>query len=241
MENQSIRDEQLKRNIEDVQERVRLAAQRSGRSYEDITILAATKTQDVATINWAIACGIRCIGENRVQELTAKYDGYDREHAAVQFIGHLQVNKVKYIVDKVELIQSVDSLKLAAEIDRQCAKIGHVMDVLVEVNIGGEVSKSGVAPHELEPLLLGLAGLEHIKVRGLMTIPPICENRKQSEQYFSILHKEFLDIRAKTLDNIDMDILSMGMSGDYETAIECGANMIRVGTALFGPRKQLEG
>ncbi|WP_312642439.1 YggS family pyridoxal phosphate-dependent enzyme [Hydrogenoanaerobacterium sp.] len=240
MESLSIEDNLLKQNIEMVRERVRVAAEASGRSLEDITILAATKMQNVTTINRAISYGITHIGENRVQELVAKYDGYDKVHASVQFIGHLQLNKVKHIVDKVDMIQSVDSIKLAAEIDKRCAKIGKVMDILVQVNIGREESKGGVLIEDLQQLLIDVSHLQHVRVRGLMTIPPICENIEQSKQYFSSLYKEFLDISRKKLDNIYMDFLSMGMSGDYICAVECGANVIRVGTSVFGSRKKQE-
>lgn len=240
MEKQSNNTGLLKQNIETVFERVKQAAEKSGRRFEDITVLAATKTQSSEAINEAIACGIAHIGENRVQELIQKYDDYDRARATVEFIGHLQLNKVKYIVDKVERIQSVDSTKLAAEIDRQCARIGKIMDILVEVNVGRENSKSGVFPENLQPLLGELSSFKHIHVRGLMTIPPLCENIEQLRHYFSILYKDFLDIGAKKLDNINMDFLSMGMSGDYPEAIECGANVIRVGTAVFGSRKKQE-
>lgn len=226
----------LQSNLDRIRDNVRAAAQQSGRCFEDITILAATKTQDADSINEAIELGVNCIGENRVQELLEKYERYDKR-ASVQFIGHLQLNKVKYIVGKVDLIQSVDSFRLAAEIERQSLKAGCVTDILVEVNIGREDSKSGVYPEDLRPLLAQLSPLEHIRVRGLMTIPPICESVEQSRYFFSSLHKEFLDISAKKLDNVNMDFLSMGMSADYVCAVECGANLIRIGTGLFGTRK----
>lgn len=230
-------EETLKRNIEVVCGNVRAAAERSGRRYEDITLLAATKMQSVQTINRAIACGISCIGENKVQELTEKYDDYDKMQLSVHFIGRLQTNKVKYIANKVDMIQSVDSIKLAAEIDRQCAKAGRVLPVLVEVNIGGEDSKGGVEIANLSQVLVDISQFRNIKVSGLMSIPPLCTNDKQLCIFFSNLNKEFLDISAKKIDNVNMQYLSMGMSGDYVQAIECGANMIRVGTGIFGLRK----
>lgn len=240
MENLSIDDSVLKKNIEIVQENVRKAAQSVGRNFEDITILAATKMQNVDVINRAVSYGIAYIGENRVQELMAKYDGYNKEHISIQYIGHLQVNKVKYIVDKVDMIQSVDSMKLAAQIDKYCARLGKIMDVLIEVNIGKEENKHGVFLEDLVQFLTDITYFKHVRVRGLMTIPPICDNIGQTRQYFSSLYKEFLDIRAKKIDNIYMDFLSMGMSGDYMCAVECGANIIRIGTALFGSRKKQE-
>lgn len=230
----------LEENIKAIFKNVRDAAEKSGRSFEDVTILAATKTQDTATINRAIAAGITHIGENRVQELTEKYEGYDKAHAKVEFIGHLQVNKVKYVADKAERIQSVDSLRLAEEIEKQCAKISKKMNVLVEINIGRETAKNGIFLEDAERFLKDLSSFEHISVDGLMCIPPICENRETLMRYFNTLYKEFLDIRAKKIDNINMDILSMGMSGDYCEAILCGANVVRLGTAIFGARKKLE-
>ena len=236
VQNPAVDEERLKEQISLVQGRVAQAARESGRKPEDITLLAATKTQSAQTINRAIAAGITHIGENRVQELVDKFEQYDKAHCKVHFIGHLQQNKVKYLVDKVDMIQSVDSERLAAEINKQCIKKNRVMDVLVEVNIGREGAKSGVLLEDLEPLLEKISSFERICVRGLMTIPPICENTEQNKHYFSVLNKEFLDIRAKKLDNVNMDFLSMGMSGDYYSAICCGANLVRVGTALFGAR-----
>ena len=230
----------LEKNLETIFKNVRKAAEKSGRSFEDITILAAVKTQNVDDINRAIAAGITHIGENRVQELTEKYDGYNKANTKIEFIGHLQTNKVKYIVDKVDRIQSVDSLSLAMEINRQCAKIGKIMDILVEVNIGREESKSGIYLENLPTLLDQLAVLSNVSVHGLMAIPPICEDKALLNKYFNALYKEFLDIRAKKIDNIYMDKLSMGMSGDYFDAIVCGANIIRLGTAVFGLRKKVE-
>ena len=154
----------------------------------------------------------------------------------IHFIGHLQTNKVRQIVDKVSMVESVDSVKLAREIDRHCAAIGKVMDVLLEVNIGREENKTGVFP-ELLPALLEEAGkLEHIRVRGLMTIPPVCETEEEVLQYFSQMRQLFIDIKQKKYDNISMEILSMGMSADYLAAVRCGSNIVRIGTAMFGQR-----
>lgn len=229
-------DATLEERLAYIRARVAEAAAESGRRPEDVTLLAATKMQDAQTINRAIAAGITHIGENRVQELTAKYEDYDKDRCSIHFIGHLQQNKVKYIADKVDMIQSVDSLPLAMEIEKQCAKLGRVMDVLVEVNVGQEAAKSGVYPEKLQNFLTELAPFAHLHVRGLMSIPPVCQNPADSRHYFGILHQEFLDIMEKKIDNVHMDYLSMGMSADFYDAICCGANLVRVGTALFGAR-----
>jgi pyridoxal phosphate enzyme (YggS family) len=217
-------------------ENIAKAAQSVGKTADDITFLAATKTVDAPTINHAISLGLRYIGENRVQELLSKYEDYDLDHASLQFIGHLQTNKVRQIVGKVDLIQSVDSVKLAREISRCSLKQGISTDILLEVNIGREENKSGVLPEALPELLDEIKDIPAIKVRGLMAIPPICENAQENCKFFDNMRHIFLDIGSKNIDNISMDILSMGMSDDYEEAIRCGANMIRVGSALFGAR-----
>ena len=217
-------------------ENIARAAQSVGKSAGDITFLAATKTVDAATINFAISLGLAYIGENRVQELLSKYDEYDLDHASLQFIGHLQTNKVRQIVGKVDLIQSVDSLRLAREISRCSEKRGVTTDILLEVNIGREENKSGVLPEMLPELIDQVRQIEAIRVRGLMTIPPICENAQENCKFFDNMRDIFLDIKAKNIDNISMDILSMGMSDDYAEAIRCGATMVRVGSALFGAR-----
>ena len=223
-------------NYQVICENIAKAAASVGKTPQDITFLAATKTVDAETINHAIALGLRYIGENRVQELLSKYDDYDLDHASLQFIGHLQSNKVRQIVGKVDLIQSVDSEKLAREIARCSQKQGITTDILLEVNIGREENKSGVLPELLPELLEKVKDIPHIRVRGLMAIPPICENSQENSKFFDNMRKFFLDIKGKNIDNISMDILSMGMSDDYEEAIKCGANMIRVGSALFGAR-----
>ncbi len=226
----------VEENYKRINERIAEAAEKSGRRREDITLLAATKTVDAATINHAISLGLDHIGENRVQELLSKYEQYDLEHCSLQFIGHLQTNKVRQIVDKVDLIQSVDSLRLAKEIASQSLKRNKITDILVEVNIGREENKSGVFEENLEELLCQISQLEGISVKGLMTIPPICENEHKILKYFNNMHKLFIDISQKKLDNVSMTILSMGMSADYYEAILEGANMVRVGSALFGAR-----
>lgn len=217
-------------------ENIAKAAQKCGKTENDITFLAATKTVDAKTINHAISLGLSHIGENRVQELLSKYDEYDLNNCSLQFIGHLQSNKVRQIIDKVDLIQSVDSFKLASEISRQAVLKNKNVDILIEVNIGKEESKSGVMPEETVDLLYQIKDLPSINVKGLMTIPPICENTQKICKYFDNMHKMFIDIKAQNIDNISMDILSMGMSDDYEQAILSGSNMVRVGSALFGAR-----
>lgn len=238
-ENLSI-DEQTRiawfdQNYADIKRRIIKACEKAGRSPDEVILLAATKTVPVSVINHAIDCGIDYIGENRVQELLSKKDQL-KTNAHRHFIGHLQTNKVKDIVPEVEMIQSVHSLKLAAEINKVCKAKGLTMDVLIEVNIGNEPSKSGFSPPEVETAIAEISKLEAIKVKGLMSIPPICENNQQIMQYFANLRKLFIDIQSKNMDNVSMVYLSMGMSDDFELAIEHGANIVRVGTALFGQR-----
>lgn len=223
-------------NYKLINERIAEAAQKVGKSREDITFLAATKTVEPEVINHAISLGLDHIGENKVQELLSKYDSYNLENCSLQFIGHLQTNKVRQIVDKVDLIQSVDSVKLTNEIAKQSLKLNKTTDILVEVNIGREENKSGVYPENLEELLCEISKIEGISVKGLMTIPPICDNKHKISKYFNNMHNIFIDISQKKLDNISMTILSMGMSADYYEAILEGANMVRIGSSLFGAR-----
>ena len=221
-------------NFERVLERLNTAAERSGRNIKDITLLAATKTVDADTINYAIEKGITHIGENRVQELLSKHGLLKPAHS--HFIGHLQTNKVKDIIDKVEMIESVDSLRLANEISKQALKNGTEMDILLEVNIGGEESKSGFSPNELENAVEEIAKLPAIRVKGLMAIPPATDSPEESRKYFRKMYKLFIDIRDKKIDNSNMSVLSMGMSNDFDIAAEEGATLVRVGTSLFGRR-----
>lgn len=226
--------EEFDRNYKDVLDRLYAAVEKSGRSAEDITLLAATKTVDADTVNYAIKKGITHIGENRVQELLSKYSLLSPAHN--HFIGHLQTNKVKDIIDKVEMIESVDSLKLAKEISKQAGKHGLVMDVLAEINIGGEESKSGFAPEDAENAVREIAKLPNIHIKGLMCIPPVANMPEEARKYFRKMYKLFLDMGAKNIDNSDMSVLSMGMSGDFDIAVSEGANLVRVGTSLFGKR-----
>ena len=219
-----------------IRERAAAAALAAGRRPEEISLMAVTKTQPAGQVNLAIEAGVRLLGENRAQELLAKYGDYNREGISIHFIGALQTNKVRQIVDKVDMIQSLDSARLAEEIERQCAKLGKVMDVLIEVNIGGEESKAGVSGQELWDLAAYMATLPHLRLRGLMTIPPVCEEKRRTEHFFYRAHELFVDMRAKNVDNRDIDVLSMGMSDDFELAIRHGATLVRIGSALFGAR-----
>ncbi len=200
------------------------------------TLLLATKCVDAERINYAISCGITHIGENKVNELLEKYDKINKENVQIHFIGHLQRNKVKYIVDKVDMIQSVDSVKLAEEIERQCSKRDIIMPVLVEINIGNEDSKSGIRPEETENFLVSISKYRHLQVKGLMAVPPATSNSKIIIENFKKMFKIYLDIKEKMLDNINMDILSIGMSSDYKEAVMCGSNMVRIGSLVFGNR-----
>ena len=205
------------------------AAVKSGRKPEDIAFMAVTKTVDPVLVNEAIDCGISLLGENRVQEWQSKREAY-RAGVPVDFIGALQSNKVKYLMGQIRLIHSVDRLSLAQEIERQAEKHGIVQDILLEVNIGGEESKSGTAPSELPALLEQVKAFTHVNVKGLMTIPPPCSD----DRYLAAMEELFL--RVKETDPDRMQILSMGMSDDYAAAILHGSNLVRVGSALFGAR-----
>lgn len=226
----------IKYNYDFINEKIAEAAMKAGKTREDITFLSATKTVEPEYINYAISLGLSYIGENKVQELLSKYDQYNLENCSLQFIGHLQSNKVRQIVGKVDLIQSIDSMKLAKEVSKCSLKNNITSDILVEVNIGKEENKSGVMPEMLEELVEEISTLPAVKVKGLMTIPPICEKKDEIRRYFEKMNRLFLDISSKKLDNVSMDILSMGMSSDYYEAILEGANMVRIGSALFGNR-----
>ena len=223
-------------NLARVRENIARAAQKAGRDPGDILLVGASKMNDAARVREAIAAGLPACGENRVQELLEKNEQGAYEGARLHFIGSLQKNKVKYLVGLVELIHSVDSVELMREINRQALKRGITQDILLEVNTGGEDSKSGFAPEMLPEMLAAAAEFPAVSVRGLMTIPPICRRPEENLPYFQLLHQLFIDNGEKKYDNVRMDFMSMGMSGDYEAAIACGANMVRVGTAIFGHR-----
>lgn len=226
----------IEHNLDVIRANIASAAILSGRKPEDIKLMAVTKTVEPIFINHAIKCGIDLIGENKVQEFNSKLPYLNLENCEAHLIGHLQTNKVKQIVGKVQMIQSVDSVKLAKEIDKQSMAAETVTDCLIEVNIGDEESKTGIDFSSVNELIEEIAAMQHIKIRGLMAIPPICENNDVLNGYFSKMHELFLDIGSKKTDNVSMDILSMGMSGDYYNAILNGANLVRVGSSIFGPR-----
>ena len=223
-------------NVAAIRARVDAAAIESGRRPGDITLVAATKMNDADRVREAVAAGVDACGENRVQELLEKHGQGAYAGKPLHFIGHLQTNKVRQIVGLVDLIQSVDSESLLQKIDAQAAKRGIVQDILIEVNIGGEEAKSGVAPEALPALLETASTYSHLRVRGLMAIPPISTEPGGNHDYFCAMRQLFIDIGAKKYDNIFMDFLSMGMSDDFEDAIRCGANMVRVGSSIFGAR-----
>ena len=227
----------LEENLACIRERIGAAAREVGRDPGEITLEAATKVQTSETIRSAIRAGITVCGENRVQELTAHLDDFAYDGARVHFIGHLQTNKVKMVVGRVDMIESVGSSRLLAAIGAQAEKLHLVQDILLEVNIGREAQKSGVLPEEVPALAREAAGLPHVRLRGLMTVPPISDNSVENRHFFAQMRQILVDIRTALGDNVsDIDCLSMGMSGDYEDAIREGATIVRVGTALFGPR-----
>ena len=226
----------IEHNLNTIREKIYKAAVSSGRNPEEVTLMAVTKTVEPIFINHAIENGINLIGENKVQEFLSKKPYLNLENCEAHLIGHLQTNKVKQIVSEVSMIQSLDSLKLAGEISKRSVEKGVITPCLIEVNIGMEESKTGLDLSALEDLLCQAALLKGISVEGLMTIPPICESEKELDKYFSQMHKIFVDIRDKKIDNINMSILSMGMSSDYESAVKNGSTLVRVGSSIFGDR-----
>lgn len=226
----------LQDRIKSVQERVARAAERAGRSPNEIILVAASKMNDADHVRAAIAGGIRVCGENRVQELLEKYEQNAYKGADLQFIGTLQTNKIKYLIGKVSLIQSVGSVHLGEAIAKEAAKRGVRQDILLEVNIGRESSKGGLMTEQLDEAISILSAKESLHIRGLMAIPPIADETTKNLSYFNEMNQVFIDILTKKYDNVNMDYLSMGMTNDFETAIACGANMVRIGTAIFGAR-----
>lgn len=223
-------------NIAVLRERIERAAAAAGRAAGEVAFVAATKMNDADNVRAAIAGGVDACGENRVQELVEKYEQGAYTGAPLHFIGGLQKNKVKYLVGKVDLIQSVDSYELALTIAKKAQQLGVTQDVLIEVNIGREEAKSGVLPECTDELLARLSEMDGIKVRGLMAIPPNIELNPKNIAYFEKMHNLYVDMRSKKYDNVNIEIMSMGMSGDFEAAIACGSNMVRIGSAIFGPR-----
>ncbi|NOZ64356.1 MAG: YggS family pyridoxal phosphate-dependent enzyme [Caldiserica bacterium] len=228
----------IRENIEEVKRRVEKALSRAGRTTEDIVILAATKTVEVERIREAVEAGIREIGENRVQEAQSKIESLEREGLRWHMIGRLQRNKVKYAVRLFDMIQSVDSLSLCEELEKRLSRAGKELEILVEVNIGGEPTKGGIIPEELGSFLGKIGGFPHIKCKGLMTIPPWFENPEKVRPYFARMYAIWEKVKEAGFPGVEMKYLSMGMSEDFEIAIEEGANMIRVGRAIFGERKR---
>ena len=223
-------------NVARIRKELTDAAIAAGRDPTRIQLCAATKMNDTDAVKQAIAAGVDCCGENRVQELTKKAAENAYHGAPVHFIGHLQTNKVKQVVGKVDLIQSVDSLRLLEAINKEAARQGICQRILLEVNVGKEQSKSGFGAEELPSVLAQMGNFPNIRVCGLMAIPPICENSTQSVKFFQEMYNLSVDITAKKYDNVSVDVLSMGMSDDFREAIACGSTMIRVGTAIFGAR-----
>ena len=223
-------------NVARVRENIAKAALAAGRDPASVLLVAAAKTNDADRVRQAVAAGVDICGENRVQEMLEKNAQGAYEGAPLHFIGHLQKNKVRQVVGLAELIHGADSLELIRVIDRTAAARGLVQELLLEVNIGAEASKSGFAPEEIPAALEEIAKMDHIRVRGLMAIPPVCASGEENRPYFAQMEKLFIDNGQKKYDNVRMDFLSMGMSGDFEEAIAFGANMVRVGTAIFGAR-----
>ena len=223
-------------NVAAIRAAMESAARDAGRDPKEIKLCAATKMNDAAAVRQAIDAGVDVCGENRVQELTQKLGENAYAGAPVHFIGHLQTNKVRQVVGKVDLIQSVGSLHLLEAVNREAARQNLRQDILLEVNIGEEAAKTGFAASEILPLIDKIDSFSNICVRGLMAIPPISENPGDNSKFFLKMREIYVDIRAKKKDNVQVDCLSMGMSGDYLDAIRCGSTMVRIGTAIFGER-----
>ena len=222
-------------NLDEVERRIQAACDRAGRDRSEVTLIAVSKTKPIEMIDEAVNAGIRIFGENKVQELVTKHDEME-EGLEWHMIGHLQTNKVKMLPGRAKMIHSVDSIHLAEEIDKQFGKAGQIAHVLIEVNMAGEESKFGLRPQDVESFLDEIAKFANIHVHGLMTIAPFVEDANENRKIFTDLKKLLIDMRRKNNDNIDMRELSMGMTGDYEVAIEEGATFVRVGTGIFGAR-----
>ncbi len=221
----------IQENLQTIKDNIKKACLDSGRDEKDVTILAVTKTRSALEINEAITLGITDIGENRVQELLSKYDDVQKG-VRWHIIGHLQTNKVKYIADKVSMIHSVDSLKLALEINQRCEKLSKVMDILIEIN-SGEENKNGIPPEDADALIREISTLKNVRIKGLMTMAPLMADDQTLTKVFTDLKNLSVDIAGKKYDNVDMSVLSMGMSGDYIQAVKCGSTLIRPGRSLF--------
>lgn len=227
--------ELIKENLKNVEDRIINACQKANRNRDEVTLIAVSKTKPITMVEEVMETGIIEFGENKVQELTTKYDALPR-HLHWHMIGHLQRNKVKYIIDKVYLIHSVDSLRLAETINQEAQKKGVIASILIEVNAASEDTKFGISLEETIPFIMSIHTLSNIRIEGLMTIAPFVENPEENRIHFRNLRKLSVDIKSKNIDNINMNILSMGMTNDYEVAIEEGATLVRVGTGIFGKR-----
>jgi pyridoxal phosphate enzyme (YggS family) len=230
-------EQEIRLRLEAVKRKIAEAARAAGRSPEEILFVAATKTQGDDVIREAVKAGVTACGENRVQELLRHLETNAYGDAQVHFIGHLQKNKVRQVVGKVDLIQSVDSEELLRLIDRQASALGIVQDILIEINIGGEDNKSGIRPEELDALAARASECAGVRLRGLMAVPPIAGVAGENRRFFQDMAQLFVDIKRKAYDNNNIRYLSMGMSADFVDAIAEGANIVRIGAALFGPRK----
>lgn len=226
---------EIRKNIGTVKKHMEAACEKCGRDAGEVRLIAVSKTKPLSALQEAYTYGCRDFGENKVQELVEKYEALPKD-IRWHMIGHLQRNKVKYLVDKVFLIHSVDSLRLAQEIEKEAAKLEKTVNILIEVNVAKEESKYGVTAEETPALVTEIAKMPHIRVKGLMTIAPYVEDAEENRQYFEKLKKIYVDIIHKNIDNVFMEELSMGMTGDYEVAITEGATYIRVGTGIFGER-----
>lgn len=222
-------------NIEHVRENIEKACKKTGRSVDEVTLIAVSKTKPYTDIEEALKSGTLDYGENKVQEMCEKYEILPK-NIRWHMIGHLQRNKVKYLVGKTELIHSVDSIRLAEQIEKEYAKKDETANILIEVNMAQEESKFGITSQETEELIRKISTFEHIRIKGLMTIAPYTDNPETNRVYFRQMKKLSVDIRDKNIDNVSMDVLSMGMTGDYQVAIEEGSTMVRVGTGIFGER-----
>ena len=223
----------IKNNLEIINEKIKKAALKANRNPQEIKLVAVTKTATIEQIKEAISVGVKIIGENKVQEAKEKYQILSAD-IEWHLVGHLQTNKVKYAIEIFDLIHSVDSIKLAKEIDRRSLQFGMITNVLVEVNVSGEETKYGIKPEEVEPFLKEISEFSRTRVRGLMTIAPIAEDKEEVRPYFRKLRELFKEIKSKNIKNVKMDYLSMGMTEDFEVAVEEGANMVRIGRGIFG-------
>lgn len=230
---------EVEENLKVIRDKIEAACERSNRNPADVTLMGVSKTFDADRVNLAIDAGVHVLGENRVQELLAKKPNLHMDNVEMHLIGHLQTNKVKQVVGQVEMIQSVDSIKIAKEIDKASFNLGISTNILVEINIGNEENKTGFAYESAYDVIEEIAGFKHLKVQGLMCVPPNIKENNNNRAYFNKMNQLFLDIRQKKLDNVCMHILSMGMSSDFEDAIIEGSTMVRIGTSLFGSRTYL--